>query len=87
MAGTKEEKDSPVPSELIPSGALIFDLVYLPARTPLMAAAEERGASVVGGLAMLVYQGADSFRLWTGVDAPVDVMFKAARAGLGIKDT
>jgi shikimate dehydrogenase len=87
MAGTKEEKDSPVPSELIPSGALVFDLVYWPAKTPLMAAAEKHGANIVGGLHMLVCQGADSFRLWTGVDAPVDVMFKAARAGLGIKGT
>jgi len=83
MAGTQEEKESPVPSEVIPSGALVFDLIYSPTKTPLMAAAEKRGASVLGGLPMLGYQGADSFRLWTGREAPLDVMFKAARAALG----
>ncbi len=82
MAGTKEEKDSPVPLELIPPGALVFDLIYRPAKTPLMAAAEKRGAGVLGGLPMLVYQGAESFPLWTGRDAPLEVMLKAARTAL-----
>jgi shikimate dehydrogenase len=83
MAGTQEEKESPVPSEVIPPSALVFDLVYHPMKTRLMAAAQKRGASVLGGLPMLVYQGAESFRLWTGIEAPLDVMFKAARAALG----
>ena len=81
MAGTKEEKDSPVPIELIPPGALVFDLIYRPTKTPLMTAAEKCGAGVLGGLPMLVYQGAASFRLWTGSDAPLEVMLKAARTG------
>jgi shikimate dehydrogenase len=85
MAGTKEEKESPVPGEVIPAGALVFDLVYRPMKTPLMAAAEKRGARVLGGLAMLIYQGAESFRLWTGVEAPLDVMLKAGRAALGVR--
>jgi shikimate dehydrogenase len=83
MAGTEEEKGSPVPIDLIPAGALVFDLIYRPVVTPLMAAARKRGASVLGGLPMLIYQGAESFRLWTGLEAPVDVMFKAARKALG----
>ncbi|MCH7836087.1 MAG: shikimate dehydrogenase [Chloroflexi bacterium] len=86
MAGTKEEKGSPVPIELIPPDALVFDLIYRPAKTPLMAAAEKRGASVLGGLPMLIYQGAESFHLWTGLEAPLEVMFKVARAGLGMKE-
>jgi len=85
MAGTQEEKESPVPSEVIPPGALVFDLIYRPMKTRLMAAAEKRGASVLGGLPMLVYQGAESFRLWTDIEAPLDVMFKAARAALGLR--
>ena len=85
MAGTKEEKDSPVPIDLIPTGALVFDLIYRPTETPLMAAARTRGARVLGGLPMLVYQGADSFRMWTGLEPPLDVMFRAARAALGAK--
>ncbi|MDO8611199.1 MAG: shikimate dehydrogenase [Dehalococcoidia bacterium] len=86
MAGTQEEKGSPVPIDLIPAGALIFDLIYRPIQTPLMAAARKRGARVLGGLPMLIYQGADSFRLWTGLEAPLEVMFRAARTALGIKE-
>ncbi|MDP2674038.1 MAG: shikimate dehydrogenase [Dehalococcoidia bacterium] len=86
MAGTQEEKDSPVPIDLIPAGALVFDLIYRPVDTPLMAAARKRGGRVVGGLPMLIYQGADSFRLWTGLEPPIDVMFRAARKALGIKE-
>jgi shikimate dehydrogenase len=85
MAGTSQEKDSPVPSDLIPSGALVFDLIYRPVKTPLMKAAEERGARVVGGLPMLIYQGAESFALWTGREAPLEVMFAAAKKALGIE--
>ena len=86
MAGTQEEKGSPVPIDLIPAGALVFDLIYRPIQTPLMAAARKRGAGVLGGLPMLIYQGADSFRLWTGLEAPLEVMFRAARSALGIKE-
>jgi shikimate dehydrogenase len=37
---------------------------------------------VLGGLPMLIYQGAASFQLWTGREAPVDVMFEAAQEAL-----
>jgi shikimate dehydrogenase len=77
------EEKSPVPADLIRSSMLVYDLVYHPAETALMAAARERGAQVIGGLAMLVYQGAASFELWTEQVAPVEVMFEAAREALG----
>ena len=50
--------------------------------TPLLAEASAAGASTLGGRPMLVYQGAAAFELWTGVQAPVDVMFDAARRAL-----
>ena len=78
-AGTAEEKDSPVPAHVIHPQMLVYDLIYRPAETPLMAAARERGARVLGGLPMLVYQGAASFEMWTGRQAPVDIMLNAAR--------
>jgi len=84
LAGTPEEKESPVPTDVIPESALVFDLVYRPQETVLMAAARRRGARVLGGLHMLVYQGAASFQMWTGCEAPVDVMFAAARRALGL---
>ncbi len=72
----------PIADDLIRAGALVYDLVYNPSETRLIEAARERGARTVGGLPMLVYQGAEAFRLWTGVDAPVQVMFEAAKEAL-----
>lgn len=63
-------------------GALAFDLAYRPAETPFMRAAALVGARAVNGLGMLVYQGAASFRLWTGREPAVEVMFAAARQAL-----
>lgn len=77
------EKESPVPFDLIRPGMLVYDLVYDPPETPLTAAARKRGARVLGGLPMLVYQGAASFELWTGQGAPLDVMFYAAHEAIG----
>ncbi len=84
LAGTPEEKDSPVSVDIITPGMLVFDLVYRPQETVLMAAARRRGARVLGGLSMLVYQGAASFEIWTGRQPPLDIMFAAARQALDI---
>ena len=46
--------------------------------------AARAGARVLGGLPMLVYQGATSFELWTGKEAPVKVMFEAAENALKV---
>jgi len=82
MPGTVDANKSPLPAELIPADCLVFDLVYRPDPTPLLRDAETRGARVLDGLPMLVYQGAESFRLWTGREAPIEVMFRAAREAL-----
>jgi len=55
----------------------VYDLVYNPRETMLLKEARAVGAQPIGGLAMLVYQGAEALRLWTGRDAPVDVMIQA----------
>ena len=77
------EEESPGPIGLIRPSMLVYDLIYHPAKTRLMAAARQVGASVLGGLPMLVYQGAASFELWTGQEAPLDIMFQAARTAAG----
>jgi shikimate dehydrogenase len=81
-AGSDVADRSPVDGHLIQPGSVVFDLVYNPAETPLLAAAKARGAKAVGGLGMLVYQAAESFKLWTGQDADTSKMFEAARAAL-----
>ena len=77
------EGASPLSSEIIPRGALVYDMVYTPSETALMRAATKAGARAVGGLSMLVYQGAASFELWTGKSPPTDVMLRAAETALG----
>lgn len=79
------EEESPVPFDEIRPGILVYDLVYVPAETPLVKAAKRAGARVLGGLPMLIYQGAASLKLWTGREAPVDIMLKAAREALGLE--
>jgi shikimate dehydrogenase len=59
---------------------VVVDLVYGPTDTELARAARVQGARVVAGHEILVQQAALSFRIWTGVDPPIDVMRQAARA-------
>lgn len=53
---------------------ICYDIVYNPRQTVFLKQAEEAGATAVGGLDMLIYQGAKSFNLWTGRDLPVDAV-------------
>ena len=57
---------------------VVVDMVYGDAPSPLLAAAESAGATTVDGLEILVQQGALSLRIWTGREAPLDVMRTAA---------
>ena len=72
----------PIPPSALHSKLFVYDLVYNPADTPLLRAARAAGSRTLGGLSMLVYQGAAAFKVWTGVAPPVDVMREAAEAGL-----
>jgi len=76
------EGKSPLGIGLIPKRALVYDVVYNPLETPLLAAAKKAGARTLGGLPMLVYQGAASFELWTGKSAPIDIMMRVAKRAL-----
>ncbi len=82
MSGGESPGRSPVPSSFLREGKFIFDMVYNPAETPLLADAVAVGAVPIDGLAMLVHQGAAAFELWTGQPAPLDVMFAGAREAL-----
>ena len=78
MKHSAGEGKSPLEARLIPKRALVYDVVYNPIETPLLADARRAGARTLGGLAMLVYQGAAAFELWIGRDAPLDIMMKVA---------
>jgi shikimate dehydrogenase len=68
--------DSPVPEGLLHGGLFVYDVVYNPAKTKLLRDAEAKGAGTLSGVKMLVYQGAEAFRMWTGVEPPVQLMQK-----------
>jgi shikimate dehydrogenase len=67
----------PVPPHLV-----VFDLVYNPHETHLLRQTRESGARAIGGLEMLVHQGALAFEMWTGRWPPLDIMRAAAKTRL-----
>ena len=73
---------SKVPASLadtVTAGQVVVDVVYTRGETDLLAQARARGATVIGGLEILVRQAAAAFELWTGRSAPLDVMLNASR--------
>ena len=64
-------------------GVVVCDVIPAP-MTPFLMEAQGYGAKSVDGLGMLVYQGAVGFKLWTGLDAPVEVMYKALSKAFNI---
>jgi len=65
---------TPVAKRLLKLGLVVFDVVYNPIKTRLLAEAEEAGAKTIDGIDMLVWQGALAFELWTGLKPPVEIM-------------
>ena len=65
---------------LLHSGQLVVELVVNPLVTPFLEAAAARGARTMGGLGMLVHQAALAIERWTGEEAPLGAMWKAAGA-------
>jgi shikimate dehydrogenase len=72
----------PVPPTALHPGLLLYDLIYNPQETKMLLAAKAAGVQVLNGVKMLVHQGAASFRIWTGLEPPVDVMERAVLEAL-----
>lgn len=70
----------------IPKAVTCYDMVYRPAATTLMKQTEAAGGRAINGLGMLVRQGVAAFHIWTGREAPVEVMFDAVRQALAMRD-
>ena len=76
------EGETPLSGGIIPHEAVVMDMVYNPQNTPFLAGARNAGATALGGMPMLIYQGAAAFEMWTGQQAPLDAMFAAGNVAL-----
>lgn len=66
----------PVKSEWFNSRQMVVDLVYYPLKTSFLQKAARGGAQTLTGAGMLVYQGVEAYRLWTGLEPPVELMYQ-----------
>ncbi len=82
-AGLKAADPLPIALAALPAPRAVYDMIYNPAETALLAAARARGLPVANGLSMLVHQGARALEIWSGAAVPVATMAAAARAAMG----
>lgn len=82
LNGSATEGEMPIDLAMLSNDAFVADLIANPVETPLVRAALASGRRAVGGLPMLVYQGAAAFELWTEREAPVEVMLAEAEAAM-----
>jgi shikimate dehydrogenase len=78
MADEDPFAELPLDPERLEAGMTLVDLVYAGSESRLVREAREGGATAIDGLEVLVRQGADSLRLWTGQEPPLEVMRAAA---------
>jgi len=83
--GLKESDPALFDKSVFRKGLAVYDLVYNPEKTKLVKFAQDSGLKASGGLGMLLYQGAESFKLWTGRNAPIDTMRKALNLAINSK--
>ena len=72
-----DSDETPVPPHLLRPDLNVLDLVYRPTPTRLVREARKRGATARGGAGALLRQAVASFQLWTGREAPIEVMREA----------
>lgn len=75
------EDQMPIDAGCIHENLIVADIVYNPVKTKLLKVAEGKGCRILGGLGMLVYQGAEGFKIWTGIEPPIEAMFDAVLTG------
>ena len=79
------DSDAIVGADDMHEDLVVFDAVYNPNETSLIKQAIKANAKPVYGIKMLLYQGAESFKIWTGQNPPVDVMEDALRKTLNLE--
>jgi shikimate dehydrogenase len=77
--GLKSDEASPLDEKQfsLKQTRAVYDMIYRPAETKLLAAAKKSGCKTANGFGMLLHQGAKAFEIWTGQPAPLDVMRRA----------
>jgi len=75
--GMLPNRDTPVPASLLRENLWVADAVYSPLITPLLAAAKAKGARIMTGRELAIYQAADAFDLFTGLAPSTEVMGEA----------
>jgi len=80
--GMKESDHCSIDEKSLHKNLLVYDLIYTPQETKLLGLAEKCGAKTSNGLGMLLYQGMIAFEIWTGREAPKEIMQKALWEGI-----
>jgi shikimate dehydrogenase len=75
-----------IDTRLLSTHTLVWDLVYNPVETRFLREAKAHGCRTLSGLGMLLYQGAEAFRLWTGLAAPVEAMRQELKKAISHKN-
>jgi shikimate dehydrogenase len=75
--GMLPNRDTPVPATLLRENLWVADAVYSPLITPLLAAAKAKGARIMTGRELAIYQAADAFELFTGLAPSTEIMGEA----------
>lgn len=82
MGMAPDIETAPIPdASYLADGLIVSDIIYNPKETRLLSMAKKKGLPCFGGTYMLLYQGAEAFRLWTGKDMPVDLIKSKFFAG------
>jgi shikimate dehydrogenase len=76
---------TPINPSFLKKNQIVFDIVYSPKKTKLLKEAKKKGAKIIYGLEMLLYQGVAQFEIYTGKKAPVEVMRKVLMEKLKVK--
>jgi shikimate dehydrogenase len=77
----RDPEETPIPKELLPPDLFVLDLLYTPKQTRLLREAVSQGAqATANGDVMLLHQSAAAFRLWTGQQAPMDLLAERLEA-------
>jgi shikimate dehydrogenase len=74
-----------VTADTMHEGLIVYDIVYNPLKTGLLAEAEKAGAETISGVKMLMYQGVEAFKIWTGIEPPIEVFQNALMSEMNLE--